>query len=114
MRISDWSSDVCSSDLLFGPCQRPGHAILFRQRATGCIVLHALADDGGVQRPQPLLELGAALVESVLVGGIAEPDDTDKQIGREWCRESGCRNVGIAVGAVSIKTTYKKINETGI
>src|SRR3546814_5932076 len=29
MRISDWSSDVCSSDLHAGPC-RGGAAVLFR------------------------------------------------------------------------------------
>src|SRR3546814_21122537 len=27
MRISDWSSDVCSSDLTLGPCRSPGFVI---------------------------------------------------------------------------------------
>src|SRR3546814_4101857 len=48
MRISDWSSDVCSSDLRIARDPRPhrGHRPARRDRSAGRRVLDALAADG--------------------------------------------------------------------
>src|SRR3546814_18033311 len=38
MRISDWSSDVCSSDLRLQPCRRQGHRRRCEPKAPGLFV----------------------------------------------------------------------------
>src|SRR3546814_2657696 len=49
MRISDWSSDVCSSDLLFGDRAGPGDDI-FGQHGGGLAQIERLCDRGLVVR----------------------------------------------------------------
>src|SRR3546814_18197904 len=77
LRISDWSSDVCSSDLGFGAESRGDRA------------------GGGVEA----VEVGhrAALVRP------AYPPTPE--IGRASCRERVCQYVSISVVAVSLKKT---------
>src|SRR3546814_9923449 len=79
MRISDWSSDVCSSDLLVllargDDAQDAGHA----QRLPGLrkLCLAALVDPGEAaqRRSQPVLAV-------------------ERQIGRASCRERVCQYV---------------------
>src|SRR3546814_6215347 len=81
MRISDWSSDVCSSDLRAG----------FDRLCFG-----VAGSDGGRQRfgPEigvlPILELCLALVE---VGGDFGDAVAILEIGRASCRERVCQYV---------------------
>src|SRR3546814_12881892 len=103
MRISDWSSDVCSSDLtdlysrraredvsaLCDPWGRP------RRTAAGCG--NRQGRDGGADRR--CAALGA---ERSLVAAAA-------QIGRASCRERVCQYVSISVGAVSLKKQQHEV-----
>src|SRR3546814_20695353 len=126
MRISDWSSDVCSSDLPDQLCHRNG-----RPRA-GCRAAAVSGDiapgfqphaaDGadhadctppgaaGGQSPQgdcggaPACAVGGAVFGR---GCGAQPAG---QIGRASCRESECPYVYVSVVAV---TSKKKHNKTG-
>src|SRR3546814_19038281 len=91
MRISDWSSDVCSSDL-FG-AYRNGH---FRRRrwsrrpANGGMVAQGrigLMPDGGDDGN----------------GAFGHRPHHDFQIGRASCRERVCQYVYISVVADSLK-----------
>src|SRR3546814_20629195 len=108
MRISDWSSDVCSSDLLFlarrifGP-QRAGADRLFggdERRGEALrvrtleLVVHAEGDGdvdlelaNGQRRVEQRREAGEMPFDlAVLIIG-------DQQIGRASCRERGGRYV---------------------
>src|SRR3546814_7116588 len=73
MRISDWSSDVCSSDLL-GP-RKPVSQVVVLDGAG----LRQVEDDAAQLRVDPL-ELGRKLSEA-----------TADQIGRASCRERVCQ-----------------------
>src|SRR3546814_14322394 len=121
MRISDWSSDVCSSDL-----RKPG-IVLVRELRIDEVRNHVLAGaflpvtDLGDDRVLQIAD-GARIDDHLLArlhpsdlrkdrGG--PPGDlfrTDlrkiepEQIGRASCRESVCQYVSIWVVAVSLKT----------
>src|SRR3546814_13906331 len=99
MRISDWSSDVCSSDLDLGRLARhrnirenanpqtPLALDVARDRPPGRLDL-ARGEPIGLHRLQPVraeIERGATL-------GIAV-DPALEQIGRASCRERVCRYV---------------------
>src|SRR3546814_18231566 len=101
MRISDWSSDVCSSDLLdsrdvlrsiehLGP--KPWTA------REGIFYFH------GDEEALPALEAGLRGLGFAVRLTRSAPG----QIGRASCRERVCQYVSISVVAVSLK---KKINE---
>src|SRR3546814_1910236 len=79
MRISDWSSDVCSSDLAVA--LHPGDRLRDRRAA----LVQALGDPGA-QRDDVLLD---QLVDGsqVHLGGV------DQEIGRASCRERVCQYV---------------------
>src|SRR3546814_13404939 len=91
LRISDWSSDVCSSDLRLALCRgdaaRRRGARLFRRR-----------------RPQRSRGARSARAGRVFVR-IAQGDDAvdARQIGRASCRERVCQYVYISVVAGSLK-----------
>src|SRR3546814_14638791 len=94
MRISDWSSDVCSSDL-----RRLGRALEI-EAAVGSLA-HAVADGdiaglAGRGRQRDADEFGGEGIER---GGLAvQREDAATQIGRESCRERGCqygKNLGV-------------------
>src|SRR3546814_4884748 len=66
MRISDWSSDVCSSDLLVGRLARPGQRVLDLYCHTGAFTLLAARAGAtvlGVDRSKPALDLAAAAAD---------------------------------------------------
>src|SRR3546814_20751028 len=102
MRISDWSSDVCSSDLLAVEVDRGVHHVVDRSnRAPGCV-----DDATGVGRdgdpaatpleqgqPEPLLDLA----DLGRQGRLAE-------IGRASCGERVGQYVEFLVVAVSLNT----------
>src|SRR3546814_18823913 len=101
MRISDWSSDVCSSDLV-------------ERLAIRLIALRApMADD--------LREVVAALKIATVVERIGDyakniakrvPAIADhgriEQNGRASCRERVCPDVYISVGDLPLNTKYNK------
>src|SRR3546814_19945207 len=91
MRISDWSSDVCSSDLL--------PAAELADRLFGLLAAARAA--------HPAF---AALVEGF--GPLpAMPTDIRKEkIGRASCRERGCQYVSIPVVAVSLKKKHNNMH----
>src|SRR3546814_2180308 len=84
MRISDWSSDVCSSDLRFPSFPRMLHLLqtvngrLWRTDAPKA--LHLVYSRGGYSE------------ESVKTIDPVHPDESWK-IGRAACRERGCKDV---------------------
>src|SRR3546814_7010311 len=100
MRISDWSSDVCSSDLrlaivaglVVGPHEP--HIGVVEAR------LVEVEDRDGDAQPGAgtavrLLEVGAAGFFEPLdaAGGIGQADFGELQIGRASCRERVCQYV---------------------
>src|SRR3546814_15661034 len=105
MRISDWSSDVCSSDLpLVHPVEHIGEQRLAALHMVGQImvemVAHRIFDQPRRLRTgQPVLRLALEL-------RVADEDrqhDLRREIGRASCRERVCQYVYISVVAVSLK-----------
>src|SRR3546814_10347892 len=104
MRISDWSADVCSSDLTkdgqsldaVAQVTKSGHIFLF-DRVTGAPVfpideVQAPPSDlpGEEAWPsQPVPTLPAPFARQHY-GPEDVSDRTPEAIGRAWCRESGC------------------------
>src|SRR3546814_18685901 len=83
MRISDWSSDVCSSDLMFNV------AIFLPRRRLDA----ALVEPDSIE--------GASIELKPLASGPA------REIGRASCRERVCQYVLISVVAGSLKKKKK-------
>src|SRR3546814_17238302 len=80
MRISDWSSDVCSSDLVGGPCLEKDPHILLASVAPKGVSLEITAASRLVNERQPGESVNAAIARAserakgpltVLVSGIA-------------------------------------------
>src|SRR3546814_16663646 len=103
MRISDWSSDVCSSDLRVGDLtQRHGFEIGNALEEERLLLLHDLGRD--------LDDRALALVERLdQPVGVREAIRKPRlrclvlRIGRASCRERVCQYVSISVVAVSLK-----------
>src|SRR3546814_12242117 len=75
MRISDWSSDVCSSDLDEGSRQRAGKALLRRRRLRPDLADEPLAAGAQQHRTAEALEQRKLFQELPVVGeGLAEAD----------------------------------------
>src|SRR3546814_16566240 len=123
MRIIDWSSDVCSSDLLFVDtfkgtfeCENAVAALRVLQ-AAGYTVHSVAKDDGHYCCGRTYLAGGmveeakakaGALIDALLPlaeAGVAvvglEPSCL--QVGRASCRDRVCQYVYISVVAVSLK-----------
>src|SRR3546814_12432008 len=100
MRISDWSSDVCSSDL----CR------IVPRSSAGCATCRrrARSDRSGGGGPQPGSPYSAQqIADDAELGEIADEDDQEgrairtrqivdespEQIGRASCRERVCQYV---------------------
>src|SRR3546814_12296963 len=94
MRISDWSSDVCSSDLDHFSLQvHPGETVaLVGPSGAGKSTVFSLL----LRFHDP--EAGAISVDGVDVRAL-------DQIGRASCRESVCQYVLISVVAVELQHT---------
>src|SRR3546814_21030525 len=95
MRISDWSSDVCSSDLLDSCVRRsrarPGSAIA----ALGAVEQFLV---GQHQRHHRFDHRHAANADAGVVAALGHDE-----IGRASCRERVCHYVSISGVAVSLK-----------
>src|SRR3546814_6588400 len=83
MRISDWSSDVCSSDLVDDPGKVP-------IRIAGVPVKMSLTP-GAVNRRAPLLGEHTRL--RLAEAGVSEDEIELLKIGRASCRERVCQYV---------------------
>src|SRR3546814_14110607 len=112
MRISDWSSDVCSSDLLA--------ALSFPDGKGGFLGPQLVVDDGGdvtllIHKGYELEQGDSSWVESPdasheeqVIKNLLKRVATERpglwtnvvQMGRGACRESRWQNVLISVGAV--------------
>src|SRR3546814_19182482 len=104
MRISDWSSDVCSSDLLH--LRMPRHDRGERLAAFQADPVH-MADAGDERRMMHHHQ--GRRVGLLLQRGIepVEPFGAE-QIGRASCRERVCQYVSISLVDVSLKKTLNK------
>src|SRR3546814_13943568 len=101
MRISDWSSDVCSSDLReVGPAQLEGLAVARHG------VIAALLGERDASLDQQQLDLlgkvrlqgrqlGFRFIQALELGQVANLPETGaravREIGRASCRERVCR-----------------------
>src|SRR3546814_11251330 len=98
MRISDWSSDVCSSDLLV----KEGGRV--EKLSVAVLVNGTYAGDGESRSYQPRgaeeMKKIETLVKSAL-GYSEDREDTVQEIGRASCRERVCQYGSISVVAVS-------------
>src|SRR3546814_16271416 len=96
MRMSDWSSDVCASDLLDGV---GGEAAGMRRD----IAVEALRPGGErlVAQPEGVADLVQRHHPGIPPGG--QRAGVVEEIGRESCRERVCRSVWLSVVAVSYK-----------
>src|SRR3546814_18239406 len=105
MRISDWSSDVCSSDLtMFGAVPDASRSATAASRSQFEPGNTMTADFMSVlPRRQPL----AASFDKV--DGVVFDDGVGEQIGRASCRERVCQYVSLWVVAVSLKNNRSKI-----
>src|SRR3546814_14476517 len=104
MRISDWSSDVCSSDLVWDWKQHSGDTIERQMRRLGT--------SGDWSRsvftmdPMPaaaVIEAFVRLHEEGLVYRGQRLVNWDPEIGRASCRERVCQYVSFSVVAVALK-----------
>src|SRR3546814_14656070 len=91
MRISDWSSDVCSSDLVHARRGRPGRA---GQRGRGRRPGAGRPNHRGRWRAAGQLRAAA-----------------EHQIGRTSCRERVCLEASISVGAEPFNKNIKTQNQ---
>src|SRR3546814_6891708 len=82
MRISDWSSDVCSSDLRRTGVERIGH--VGRRRAV--VVRGGIAEPEGDRDPEVVAVVAAVVF---VVGGIVVAPAGLVQIGRAHVRTPG-------------------------
>src|SRR3546814_14844870 len=113
MRMSDWSSDVCSSDLGRDPAFHAEPLDLTRPPAPVKTAAAAIA-----VRPMISVPPGSEAIKAVTA-----PDSIDEahrlldagrnEIGRASCRERVCQYVSISVGAVSLKKKPSNRNRCG-
>src|SRR3546814_19873740 len=113
MRISDWSSDVCSSDLeMDEPCLRDiattAMSLVDRPRPRAKTVRDTLRrftnvlvwlprDELSSQRRREIGDLATGLVDGVLAGGtsmMGEDRSAERSVGKECVRT--CRSRGSA------------------
>src|SRR3546814_13663194 len=100
MRISDWSSDVCSSDLLaafvFIAALAPAHAqtgaAASQQPTLAIRAARLIAPEHGKVIAHPLVLIEGERIVSVQSGGTA-PAGVPLPIGRASCRERVCQYV---------------------
>src|SRR3546814_16309727 len=112
MRISDWSSDVCSADLALAGIEEGGGTIHHQRRRLALGVgagdgkLHALILPDGASEHLALRRIAAGLVDEPAgvadafggdedalgvhaVAAVAAASSEERRVGKEWCRK--CR-----------------------
>src|SRR3546814_12106994 len=112
LRMSDWSADVCSSDLHFG---RDRYTDFFTMAyealpAGGVMLLHTIikpSDEEFAERGLPLtmtkIRFMKFIMDEIFPGGDLPNAKTVKKIGRASCRERVGQYVEIRVVAVALK-----------
>src|SRR3546814_21126406 len=97
MRISDWSADVCSSDLNFSA------RVLFAGGVTAGLAPHLQAAGGTID-----VETARARMIDTYAGMPYRPALVAplRQIGRASCRERVCPSVSNSLVALSLKNKY--------
>src|SRR3546814_14629934 len=104
MRISDWSSDVCSSDL-------PDRESDERQRQAKTALMQRVNQAYAANDLLALLELQLEIEQidpsHIANAGEARLKHYNKEIGRESCRERVCQYVWIQVVALQVKQKKK-------
>src|SRR3546814_20778747 len=111
MRISDWSSDVCSSDLvegdhldgadlIDGAHARAGDGTtgLDRQSRLRDVEVLALTRDDGTHLRRELCGR-----RGVVLRGVGDAEATTEKIGSASCRERVCEYGQVTVGADTLK-----------
>src|SRR3546814_6298849 len=102
MRISDWSSDVCSSDLIFvvsSHAAGPGHHLQVHHIINDYQKILLTIDfspgtDTTYLRIKTRRKGFCSLQEHIAVGGIPrQPKGISEKIGRASCRERVCQYV---------------------
>src|SRR3546814_18350317 len=103
MRISDWSSDVCSSDLFGDPARWVAEHFRFKRNEeweTLATVDYAMehlqslgieADAGQVLQYIRADDEWRAKIEKLRLTEMSEGSALLEEIGRESCRERGCQ-----------------------
>src|SRR3546814_13677606 len=114
MRISDWSSDVCSSDLLRLLADSKRRLITTDELRRGIEELGP-----GVYDEMSYYERWiASITNNLLEKGVISVAELGRrmEIGRASCRERVCQYVSITVVAVSLKkkTNTKKVHTNNI
>src|SRR3546814_10052036 len=92
MRISDWSSDVCSSDL---PLNRDRIRVLNLRADGGWIDPASVAGKNGYSPSEPRWSLGASIEARQGLNALGASDDCGPggESGRASWRERGCQYV---------------------
>src|SRR3546814_16723216 len=108
MRISDWSSDVCSSDLSDFKLLHPGGA-LGKRLLRVADLMHG-AEALPLCGPDTVMSEAILIMTAVHFGCVGIVDDSRRligiltdEIGRASCRERVCQYVYISVCAVSLQ-----------
>src|SRR3546814_11275776 len=96
MRISDWSSDVCSSDLT--PQYKALQALYSRYKGQGLVVVGFPANDFAGQEPGTNEEISSFCsthygVDFPMFSKLVATGEGRHQIGRASCRERVCQYV---------------------
>src|SRR3546814_13763953 len=113
MRISDWSSDVCSSDLDSADRQEPSPALTnkttrLREKMNRLAALDAQMREAPDQQVSLTDPDSRSMATRFRRGGLRR---AGSEIGRAWCRESVCRYVESLVVAGTIKKKRKEKKE---
>src|SRR3546814_19188949 len=108
MRISDWSSDVCSSDLVPDIIGSKGVAKeALKQGGTAVIVLDSREKLKGISNSESAYAAGQGINAYGFSAAVTDQVTTLAEIGRASCRERVCQYVSISVVAVSLKKKKK-------
>src|SRR3546814_4259207 len=91
MRISDWSSDVCSSDLI-NRLKRDRNAVILAHNYQTPEIFHCVADIVGDSLALAR-EAEQSDADVIVLCGVHFMAETAKQIGRASCRERVCQYV---------------------
>src|SRR3546814_21172855 len=110
MRISDWSSDVCSSDLPFPHPGRAPNLSSDHKTNGGCRQRNRASHFPSVRRPCPALRRRSWAPSCWVSPACRYPAPAvAREIGRAPCRERVCQYVYISVVAVSFKKQPQSI-----
>src|SRR3546814_17612134 len=114
MRISDWSSDVCSSDLAFKVCLRKSR-LRYEQACQQRQGQRARHERRGLEKREQRIEPGFSLdlpdTKNSTTPIFALQTNPRVQIGRASCEDRGGQNVEISVDVGSLKKN-NRINTT--